>query len=167
MTTPWWPWGYQKFLVFRSAFQVWLQGRVRAGKRSQHLEELLPPWGKKPGTCLPAFWRYISRWRQKAFCTVFPGQEGAFLSVETFVLLTALVTTFHLLPYLKSSIIFICPSSYKYGTLYFSFLAEYPLLAHHYLSMVNWLQMPNMWLWKIKQCGHGLQNPQCQCWWCT
>lgn len=34
------------------SLQVWLQGRVRAGKRSQHLEELLPLWGKKP-ICQP------------------------------------------------------------------------------------------------------------------
>lgn len=149
------------------SLQVWIQGRRRTGKRSQHLEELLPPWGKKPSTCLPAFWRYIFRWRQKALCTVSPGQGWAFLSVETFVLLTALVTTSHILLCLnlKSSIIFTCPSSYKYWTLYFGCFAEYPQLADHYLSVVNCLQMPNMWLWKIKKCGH-LQNPKCQCWWC-
>lgn len=151
------------------SLQVQLQGRVRAGKRSQHLEEPLPLWGKKPSARLPAFWRYISKWRQKALFTVSPAQGWTFLSFETFVFVTGVVTTFHLLLYLdlKSSTIFTYPSSYKYWTLYLGFFAEYPLLTDHYLSMLNFLQMPNMWLWKIKQCGHSLQNPKCQCWWCT
>lgn len=129
----------------------------------------LTSWGKEPRTRLPAFWRHISKWRQKALCTVSPGQGWAFQSVETFVLLTALVTTFHLLLYLnlKLSTIFTCPFSYKYWTLYFGFFAENPLLTDHYLSMVNCLQMSSMWLWKINQCGHSFQNPKCQCWWCT